>query len=333
MPSTKQKVTDKAVAVLQQGDAVIRPSKIPRVLRFPLIVVLSTVLSAFLYSFTADYTVANLAGVSRRHEGWEDIVVLVASRALELGLGWFGNYDSYDLTALTLLSHGPPLYLLKTFYEVKPVAIILSLIIDSLTSYIPFRLLRPLSLAHSASISPNSVTVPNNEIVTSVSIQAYTTVLAASIYAVTLYTAYSSYLPVYLVTYFSDIKTVAAVHNSSVVTLFPLTLLLGVAARSFIFTPAAASAPSKADAKLAAFNPASATLAETFWYNVWGFTTRTKIVIKRTATLMLIVGTNTFVQIFFTVEGVEAIGAAAYSGIWTLAAGITGAVLGLVGAA
>ncbi len=26
---------------------------------------------------------------------------------LELGLGWYGNYDGYDLAALTLLSHGP----------------------------------------------------------------------------------------------------------------------------------------------------------------------------------------------------------------------------------
>lgn len=274
--------------------------------------------------------------------------LLTRCDSLELGLGWFGNYDGYDLVALTLLAHSPPvgisicvkgtrlttfkLYLLRTFYEVKPVAIILSLIIDSLTSYIPFRLLRPLSLAHAASSYQNSVTVPNNEIVTSVTIQAYTSVLAACIYATTLYTAYSSYLPVYLVTYFSEIKTVAAAHSATPFTLFPLTLLLGVAARSFIFTPAAASAPSIVDAKLATFNPASATLAETFWYNVWGFDTRTKVVIKRTLTLMLIVSTNTFVQTFFTVEGVEAVGAVAYSGVWTLAAGITGAVLGLVGA-
>jgi len=212
------------------------------------------------------------------------------------------------------------------------VAVILSLIIDSLTAYIPFRLLRPLSLAHSASTSSNSVTVPNNDIVTSASIQAYTTILAASIYAVTLYTAYSSYLPVYLVTYFSEIKTVAAAHSSTPITLFPLTLLLGLASKSFIFTPAAASAPSLADAKSSAFNPATATLTETFWRNVWGFDVRTKIIVKRTATLMLIVGTNTFVQTFITIEGVEAIGAFAYSGVWVISAAITGGAFGLVGA-
>ena len=29
---------------------------------------------------------------------------------LELGLGWFGDYDGYDLAALSLLSHGPPVF-------------------------------------------------------------------------------------------------------------------------------------------------------------------------------------------------------------------------------
>ena len=26
----------------------------------------------------------------------------------ELAVGWFGNYDGYDLASLSLLSHGPP---------------------------------------------------------------------------------------------------------------------------------------------------------------------------------------------------------------------------------
>lgn len=131
MPSATQKVTDKAITVLQQGDAVVRPSRIPRFLRFPLIVVISTVLSSFLYSFTADYTAADLAAVSRRLENWWEIGILVSFRtqvfpmfnscsacllaclltrpdSFELGLGWFGNYDGYDLASLTLLSHGPP---------------------------------------------------------------------------------------------------------------------------------------------------------------------------------------------------------------------------------
>jgi hypothetical protein len=33
---------------------------------------------------------------------------LIRCYSIELGLGWFGNYDAYDLGALSLLSHGPP---------------------------------------------------------------------------------------------------------------------------------------------------------------------------------------------------------------------------------
>lgn len=208
----------------------------------------------------------------------------------------------------------------------------LSLAIDALATYIPFRLLRSLSLAHSASSSRRSVPVPNEDIVTSPAIQTYTTLLASLIYATTLYAAYSSYLPVCLVTYFDSIPTIVAAHSETVVTLLPLTLLLGLAAKSFIFTPAAASASSLADAKQSAFNPATATLSETFWHNFWNFDKKTKIVITRTVTLMVVCGGNTFLQTWMTLEGVEATGAVGYSAIWVVAGGITGFALGAVGA-
>lgn len=223
------------------------------------------------------------------------------------------------------------LYLLGTFYNVRPATVISSLLIDTLTTYVPFRLLRPLSLAHSASSSQRSVAIANKDIVTDYTIQSFTTILAATIYSVTLYTAYVTYLPVYLVTYFEGIPSVAATHSATPIALLPLTLLFGLAAKSFIFTPAVAASPSLADAKAAAFNPATATLSETFWYNVWGFSPKTKVVIKRTLALVLVSGINTFVQTFVTVEGVEAIGAVAYSAIWSTAAAITGAALGVVG--
>lgn len=211
-------------------------------------------------------------------------------------------------------------------------AVTLSLLIDALATYIPFRLLRSLSLAHSASSSKHSAAVPNEDIVTSPAIQTYTALLASLIYATTLYAAYSSYLPVCLATHFDSIPTIAATHSETVVTLLPLTLVLGLAAKSFIFTPAAASAPSPADAKPRAFNPATATLSETFWYNFWSFDRQTKIVITRTVALMVVCGGHTFLQTWMTLEGVEATGAAGYSAVWVVAAGITGVAFGLVGA-
>jgi hypothetical protein len=65
---------------------------------------------------------------------------------------------------------------------------------------------------------------------------------------------------------------------------------------------------------------------------VWNYSPRTKIVISRTATLMLVSGVNTFVQVFVTIKGVEPLGAVAYSAIWVVAATVTGVSLGIVGA-
>jgi len=118
----------------------------------------------------------------------------------------------------------------------------------------------------------------------------------------------------------------------SIVTIFPITLALGLAARSFIFTPATASSTSLGDAKTSAFNPALATLGETFEHNFWNYSPRTKIVIVRTATLMVVSGINTFVQVFVTIEGVEVKGAFIYASVWVMAALVSGASLGAVGA-
>jgi hypothetical protein len=47
---------------------------------------------------------------------------------------------------------------------------------------------------------------------------------------------------------------------------------------------------------------------------------------------MLVSGVNTFLQVFMTVEGVDAMGAAAYASVWVVAALLTGVSLGVVGA-
>jgi hypothetical protein len=71
-------------------------------------VVLSLSLSSFLYSLAAPVIESDLASVSRRTEGWGELLALFGWKTFELGLGWWGGYDGYDLAALSLLSHGPP---------------------------------------------------------------------------------------------------------------------------------------------------------------------------------------------------------------------------------
>ena len=129
MASYKEKISNRAIAV-QYGDAPIQTSKLPAFLRFPLLVLLSLTISTLLYSFVAEYTEGDLASVSRSLDQWHEVGALVGWRMFvgldtqfwalaneecrfELGLGWFGNYDGYDLAALSFLSHGPPVSLLS----------------------------------------------------------------------------------------------------------------------------------------------------------------------------------------------------------------------------
>lgn len=328
--------------------APVRSSKLPRILRFPLLVTLSLTLSSLLYSFSSQLlkTEGELASVSRRLDQWWEVGALLGWRTFELALGWWGGYDGYDLAALSALSHGPPvssgreklrllllitvqLYLLKTFYGISSTTAVSSLLIDTITTALPMHLLRPLSPAHSSS----SAGLPTDEkgIVSSFSIQVLTTLLGTGIYSTTLYGAYASFLPTYLAAYFEGIPTVAPAHAAKPETLYPVMVVMGIAVRTFIFTPAVAVQPDAAEIRHRAFDPATATLWETLIYNIWGYRARTRAVIKRTAALILVSGVNTFVQTFVTIEGVEAPGAVAYSGVWILSALATGAAYGVVG--
>ncbi|KAI0002830.1 hypothetical protein F4779DRAFT_113912 [Xylariaceae sp. FL0662B] len=302
------------------------PSKLPKPLQFPLVLLLSLALSALGFELTRPWTKGQLTAHVRLLRTWSEVLLVTGWRIFELGLGWYGSYDVYDLTALNLLSHGPPLYLLYAFYETPASALLLTLAIEIVATYVPFRLLRPLSTAHSA---PG--TVPNAEIVTDRPIALLTTLLAGAIYSVTLFFAYATYLPRFLVVYFNGLPSIASAHETTYVGLLPVTLVLGFAARAFIFTPVEATGRTPADARNEAFDPVRASLAETVRWNVWGWPAQTKVAMQRTALLVLVTGVNTFLQTRLTIQGVETAGAAAWGSVWVLASAITGLGLGAVG--
>jgi hypothetical protein len=76
MPPAKGELS----AIVQHGDTAVRPSKIPPLLRFPLVIVLSLTLSSLLYSFTSDYTAAELARVSKSLDSWGQVAALLGWR-------------------------------------------------------------------------------------------------------------------------------------------------------------------------------------------------------------------------------------------------------------
>ena len=88
--------------VEEQRRAALHP-----VLQFPLVAALSFALTSFGYGVLGAATEGELAAVSRSQDSWGEVAVLVGWRFVELGLGWFGRLDSWDVAMMDLLSHGP----------------------------------------------------------------------------------------------------------------------------------------------------------------------------------------------------------------------------------
>lgn len=214
---------------------------------------------------------------------------------------------------------------MTAFYDLNPKTALAGLAVDVIASFIPFFLMRPFSPAHKAEAS-----TPNREIIVDRPIQVLSTLLASSIYNVVLFLSYQTYLRSALVLHFEGIHTVQPT-QIGLISLTTLSLVSGIAARSFIFTPLAATGRTEQDEKAAQFDPVEASLGETLWWNIWGYTTQTKVGIARTLAVVAVTGINTYLQCALTISGVESAGAIVYASVWTGAAFFAGIGLGFVG--
>ncbi len=208
-----------------------------------------------------------------------------------------------------------------------------SLGVDVLSSFVPFVLLRPLSEARSA--AANAAKAPYREIIVDRNLQGSTTLLAAVVYSTILFIACKLVLPTTLVLYFEGVPSIQSAVDATLLGNVPshaVGLLFGLASRIFIFTPVAATGRTREDAEVAEFDPVSATLGETLYWNLWGFTTRSKVAIRRTVVAMFVTGITTFSQCR-TLHGVELLGAAIYAAVWVFGTMLTGLSLAYVGVA
>ena len=124
----------------------------------------------------------------------------------------------------------------------------------------------------------------------------------------------------------------APAYTASYAAIIPITLLFGAAASTFIFAPFVTTGRARDDDKIGEFDPAEATLGQTLVWNVWGYTAKTKVVIRRTLVSMLVTGVNTYISLRLNLYGVESAGALAYSAVWVFATLCTGLGLRFVGA-
>ena len=69
-------------------------SILPAQARFPILVVSSLTISSLLYSVVSPFTTGDLATVSKSRDNWVEITGLLAWKATQLAVGWFGGYDS-----------------------------------------------------------------------------------------------------------------------------------------------------------------------------------------------------------------------------------------------
>ncbi|KAK3322526.1 hypothetical protein B0H66DRAFT_474740 [Apodospora peruviana] len=313
-----------------QKRAVSRRSRLPDPVRFALVVVLSFSLSSLVHALLGTDG-GQLATIARMSSSKYEIGMLAAWRIFELALGWFGDYDGYDLASLALLSHGPTAYLLSVFYGISPLTTGVYLGVEVVSCFLPFLLLRQLSGAHSA--APG---VPNREIVVDRGIQVLTSLLSALIYNVVLFLACRTFLPTILVLNFEGIPTIEPATDAMLLgfgspTTQVLSLLFGIAARTLIFTPLVTTPEAVQDKQSTEFDPVKATLGQTVAWNLWGYTNQTKVSILRTTAATIITAVGTYLQCTLAINGVDSPGAATYAAVWAVATMATGLGLEQVG--
>ncbi|MCJ1315627.1 hypothetical protein MMC15_000947 [Xylographa vitiligo] len=307
----------------------ISATKLSSYLRFPLVVATNLILNAVLLSFTSTYAAGDLSSVSRSINDWWEVGGTLLLKILELQLGWWGDFDSYDLVSLTILTHGPPLYLLTTFYGIRPTTLLTKLALDMAAIYVPFRIFRPLKATHA--VEAPKGTVSNRSVINDWEVSVYNSLLAAGIYGLTVYSSFMTWLPMHLVIHFEGLRDISGAHEARLPFLIASFIPVGIAAKSFLFTPATGAKRDLGDIRQLAFNPETATLMETVEYNLWGYSKRTRVMIARTATLAALTFMNTWYQVALTVEGAESVGAAGWAGVWATAAVLTGTVFWWVG--
>ena len=236
-----------------------------------------------------------------------------------------------DYASLIVLSRLPTFFLLTTFYNIPGTTVVGCLVIDVITNSLPFLLLRPLLPQHKSSSVKSRGSA--RSVINDLPIRLTTSLLAAAIHATVIYVSYQTWLPIHLVEHFDGLRDISAAHSSAPIYLIASLLPAGYAARDLLFTPYVVKrAETERDVQLA-FDPETATFAETLQQNLWGFSRPTKFLVKRLATVAVVTGSSTWLQTFVTLEGVESYGALGWSGMWVLATALTGVAFWWVGGA
>ncbi|KAF2455802.1 hypothetical protein BDY21DRAFT_395091 [Lineolata rhizophorae] len=317
----------------------MQPSRLSPALKFTALLSLRLAISWAMHTGAEKYGWEEkeaLAGVSRHIEDVWTVGAFLAWRVFEVGIIWACGFDYADTAALTTLSHTPHYLLLTAFYNLPPRTALLCIFTDVLALSLPSYLLLPTS-------TTRTLNSPNRPLATDPFVAFTTSTFAAAVYAVILFASLKTWLGVFLTTRFEGLRSLEAAHAAGLGGCLVVALPLGWCAREFVFTPAVAAlppAPKQAEGApppppppLEPFDPAAATLGETFVYNLGlrGASPRAKTLLARGALLVGWTSANVFEQVWGSVKGVEPGGAAGWAGLWGAAAAVVVAGLGWIG--
>ncbi|OAA78276.1 hypothetical protein LEL_05099 [Akanthomyces lecanii RCEF 1005] len=254
-----------------------------------------------------------------------ELLLLAGWRAAEVALAWVANLDFIDVGLISFVAHAPSFWLLAMFYGIRPATAVAGTLIDVAAPAAAFALARPLGSLRFA--GPR---LYNKDLVSG-PFQVLIAALSTNVYAAVVSLSLRFLLPRVFVLYFHGIPTVAPAYSASFLALLPTALFFGVAASKFIFAPYVTTGKSKEDEKIRQFDPVQASLRETVWWNFWGYTLRSRIVITRTAIVTVMTAVSTYLALAIAIDGVSCLGAATYALVWASATAGTGLALGLVG--
>jgi len=307
-------------------------SRLPSVLRIPILVVLNLGINAALWSFASNFLLPELGRVSKVPPREEDIFSLyspiarIAMRVLTTWTTWYLSYDFQDVSALTVLTQAPYVYVLATYYGISNYTILAHVTIEVLSYAIPTYLLRPRSIVHRS-----NAPLRNRFLLNSVQVQVSSALLAMAVYVSMLWGALKiGSLNRHMVSHF-EIDTIDLAYAETPVSILGKVFVAGIAAKAFLLNPSIAAQPlSGAETPTSDFNPATSDLQQTVMANVWYFSKRTRTLIQQTTILNTILFANT-VQRCLTLTGSDFTGAAGYAFYWLVANTVLGLWFAWVG--
>lgn len=266
-----------------------------------------------------------MAVLRARPESPTELALLAGWRAAEIAIAWLANLDFIDVGLISFVAHAPAVWLITMFYGIRPSTAVASVLLDVAAPAAAFYLARPLGSLRFA--GPK---LYNKDLV-STPFQLLIGALSTSVYASVVSLALRFVLPKVFVLYFQGIPTVEPAYSASFLALLPVAAFFGFAASKFIFAAYITTGKSKEDDKIRQFDPVHASLRETVWWNFWGYTLRSRIIITRTAIVTLMTAVSTYLASAVGIDGVSCLGASVYAFVWAFATGATGLALGLVG--